>query len=211
MSVVLASASPRRRELLAALVPAFDVVAANIDEPLGADAVADAVNLAMEKAGLVAASRPGYVVIGADTVVFDALRAYGKPIDAADAASMLRALRGRDHSVVTGVAVISAGATKTDASIATVTMRPLSDRDIERYVATGVPLDKAGAYAIQHDELPVVAGLAGCYCNVMGLPLWRLKGLLERAGVQSGDPGATFERCGGCPDRPAVRDTQESL
>jgi septum formation protein len=199
--VVLASGSPRRRELLGALLPDFEVIPADIDEPLGTDAVADATNLAAEKARLVAAQTPGAMVVGADTVVFDADALYGKPTDAAHARVMLRALRGRDHQVVTGVAVAWDEQVRTDASMATVSLKPLSDDDVARYIATGVPLDKAGAYAIQHDAFPVVERLEGCYCNVMGLPLWRLRRLLGMAGAACADPTAAFERCRLCPDR----------
>lgn len=203
MRVVLASGSPRRRDLLAALVQRFDVAAADIDEPLGSDAVGDALALAARKAEHIARQEAGAVVVGADTIVFDGSVLYGKPADAEEARAMLRDLGGRAHTVVTGVAVAVDGRVIAEASVSTVTMRALSDRDIDRYVGTGVPLDKAGAYAIQHDGFPVVDRYEGCYCNVVGLPLWRLKGLLERAGVACDDPAATFERCGGCPDRPS--------
>jgi septum formation protein len=201
VKVVLASGSPRRRELLAALVPAFELAPADIPEPLGADAVADAMNLAAEKARFIADRMPGALVIGADTVVFDSTRLYGKPADSAEARLILRALHGGEHKVVTGVAVACDGRVETACSIATVTMRTLSGDDIERYIGTGVPFDKAGGYAIQYDEFPVVEGLAGCYCNVMGLPLWRLSGLLEAAGAEPADPSGTFDRCRTCPDR----------
>jgi septum formation protein len=203
--VVLASGSPRRRELLAALVPEFDVGPADIEEPLGADAVADATSLAAAKAAHVAGAGPTPAVIGADTVVFDAERSYGKPRDEADARAMLRELQGRDHCVVTGVAVANGDSVETDTSVATVTMRPLTADQIDRYVATGVPLDKAGAYAIQHEAFPVVERLAGCYCSVMGLPLWRLWRLLRTAGIDCAMPDATYERCRSCPDREAMQ------
>ncbi|MEX1103740.1 MAG: Maf family protein [Dehalococcoidia bacterium] len=202
MRVVLASASPRRRELLAALISGFDVTPADIDEPLGTDAVADATGLAGEKARYVAAQRPGDMIVGADTVVFDEHALYGKPGSPDEGRVMLRALRGRDHSVVTAIAVAWDGHVGTDASVATVTLRQLSDEEVERYLESGVPLDKAGAYAIQHEALPVVEALDGCYCGVMGLPLWRLKRLLESGGARCGDPAAVYARCATCPDRP---------
>jgi predicted house-cleaning NTP pyrophosphatase (Maf/HAM1 superfamily) len=118
---------------------------------------------------------------------------------------MLRELSGQAHTVVTGVAVALDGRVATDASVATVTIRALREEEIERYVASGVPLDKAGAYAIQDDGFPVVERLEGCYCSVMGLPLWRLKGLLEWAGVVCRSPDAAFARCRPCPDRLPVR------
>ncbi len=203
MRVILASASPRRRELLAALIDQFEVLPADIDEPLTSDAIGDARSLALDKARHVTARHPGAIVIGADTIVFDDQRLYGKPMDRGDAVAMLRSLRGRDHRVVTGIAVVSEGGISDEAAISTVTLADLGDADIERFVASGVPLDKAGAYAIQHEEMPVVERLAGCYCNVVGLPLWRLKALLEGAGIACADPSAIYTRCSGCPDRPA--------
>jgi septum formation protein len=200
--VVLASGSPRRRELLAAVVADFEVAAANIDEPLGDDALADAVGLATAKAEHIARERPGQIVVAADTVVFDEGALYGKPVEAEEARAMLRTLAGKSHRVVTGVAVAVDGRVQSDASVSTVTMRALTDPEIDAYVATGSPLDKAGAYAIQDDEFGLVESLDGCYCNVVGLPLWRLRTLLDRAGAPSADPGATFDRCQLCPDRP---------
>ncbi len=201
MRVTLASASPRRRELLPALLDQFDVLPADIDEPLGNDAIADARMLARDKARHIAARHSGAIVIGADTIVFDDRRLYGKPTDREDAVAMLRGLRGREHRVVTGIAVVSEGRTSDDVAISTVTLGDLSDADIDRFVASGVPLDKAGAYAIQHEEFAVVERLDGCYCNVVGLPLWRLKALLEDAGITCADPSATYARCSDCPDR----------
>ena len=203
MTVVLASASPRRRELLAAILSVFDVEPADIDEPLGTDAVADAMQLARDKALLVAAHRPADIVIGADTVVFDEERLYGKPGGEAEAAAMLRDLSGRAHTVVTGICLASAGGARgrADHVVSTVWLSELDDAEIARYVSAGIPLDKAGAYAIQHDEHPVVERLEGCYCNVVGLPLWRLKSLLEGAGIPCADPTDTFARCLTCPDR----------
>ena len=210
MRVVLASASPRRRELLAALVSDFDVEPADVDEPLGAVAVEDAVALAAAKAEHIAAAHPGAVVLGADTIVFDAQRSYGKPRDEADARAMLRALAGRDHCVVTGVAVALGEGASRDVSVATVTMRALTEAEIEAYVATGVPFDKAGAYAIQHEAFPVVARLAGCFCSVMGLPLWRVRALLTAAGVECREPDGRYERCASCPDRTAMQAVSDS-
>ncbi|GAB4325473.1 MAG: Maf family protein [Dehalococcoidia bacterium] len=200
--VVLASASPRRRELLRALVDEFAVVPADVEEVLKGDPVDEAVRLAEEKARIVAQGHPETVVIGSDTVVFDDRRAYGKPGDEDDAAAMLRDLSGREHRVVTAVAVARPGGKVASAvSVATVRLRALGEDEVRAYVASGIPLDKAGAYAIQHDEFPVVAAMEGCYCTVVGLPLWALRRLLEDAGIRCGDPGTTFERCRSCPDR----------
>jgi septum formation protein len=200
--VVLASASPRRRELLAAVVPSFRVRASDVPESMTGDARADAERLALDKAAAVAAVEPRAIVFGADTIVHDGIRPYGKPRDATDAAAMLRALQGREHTVVTGVAVaLPGGGLVSGVSESRVLMTPLSDAAIDAYVASGRPLDKAGAYAIQDADVPTVAGLRGCYCGVMGLPLWLVCALLEGTGLVVLDPSATFLRCAGCPER----------
>jgi septum formation protein len=189
---------------LAALVDEFDVIPSDFPEDVGDDPVAEAVRLAIEKAQAVGVGTGGAVVVGSDTVVFDESRSYGKPADDEDARAMLSALSGRTHRVATGVAVVSQGAAvRSGVSISTVRMAPMDARAIESYVASGRPLDKAGAYAIQDEDVPTVADLEGCYCCVMGLPLWRLRVLLLAAGVDCRDPGVTFARCAGCPERPA--------
>lgn len=201
--VVLASASPRRRELLAAVVGAFRVHASDVTESMTGDARADAERLARDKAAAVAAVEPRAIVVGADTIVHDGARAYGKPRDAVDAVVMLRALEGREHTVVTGVAVaVPGGGLRSGVSESRVLMAPLSDAAIDAYVASGRPLDKAGAYAIQDEDVPTVAGLHGCYCSVMGLPLWLLCALLDGTGTVLDDPSATVLRCAHCPERP---------
>jgi septum formation protein len=201
--VVLASASPRRKELLAALLDGFEVAAANVPEPPAHDPVADAERLALAKARHAAEACPDALVIGADTVVHDGRQPFGKPADAGDARAMLRDLQGRPHTVVTGVAVCAPGFEQVTHSRATVTMAPLTDAQVDDYVASGRPLDKAGAYAIQDEDVPTVAALCGCYCCVVGLPLWRLRGLLIAAGVAARRPDEAFERCAACPERPA--------
>ena len=200
-AVVLASASPRRRELLRALLDGFDVDPAGIDERTTDDPRADARRLAREKASAVARRRPRAVVIGTDTIVHDGARAYGKPADAGDAVATLRALRGRTHRVLTGIAVVSAGGAASDVSVSEVTLADLSDAAIVASVASGRPLDKAGAYAIQDEDVAPVAALSGCYCAVMGLPLWRLRALLAIAGVEARSPRRALPRCGECPER----------
>jgi len=199
--VVLASGSPRRKELLAALVRDFEVVVSDVPENMTGDPVAAATRLARAKAEAVAAGRSNAIVIGADTIVHDATRAYGKPADAADAVAMWRQLRGKTHRVVTGVAVVHEGRVEAGYSEARVDLSHLSDAAIERYVGSGRPLDKAGAYAIQDEDVPTVARLDGCYCCVVGLPLWRLAALLRAAGVDCASPDRTFGRCASCPDR----------
>lgn len=200
--VVLASASPRRRELLAALVAEFAVIPADVDESAEGDPVAAAARLARAKAEAVLARDDGAVVIGSDTIVADRDRMYGKPADAADATAMWQALRGRPHLVATGVAVAIGGwPALVDVSESVVTLSGLDDAAVEAYVTSGRPLDKAGAYAIQDEDIPTVTKLDGCYCGVMGLPLWTLRTLLEEFGVATRPPHETFERCATCPER----------
>jgi MAF protein len=199
--VVLASASPRRSELLRALLDGVTVDPAGIDEHTTGDPRADARRLAREKASAAAHRHPGAVVVGADTIVHDGERGYGKPIDPDAAVAMLRALRGKSHLVATGVAVISAAGAASEVSTSKVTLAELSDAAIAAYVASGRPLDKAGGYAIQDEDVPTVAALDGCYCSVMGLPLWRLRALLATAGVAAREPHRALPRCEGCPER----------
>ncbi len=202
MRVVLASASPRRRELLAALIDAFDVVPSDVLEAMRGTPNSDAVRLALAKARAVAAIEGDAVVIGADTIVHDGTRAYGKPASAGEAVDMLRALRGRRHTVHTGVAVVRDGVERSSCGEAGVQLAALTDEQIAAYVASGRPLDKAGAYAIQDEDVPTVSRLDGCYCCVVGLPLWRLRGLLEATGVDCKDPRMSISRCRDCPERP---------
>lgn len=199
--VVLASASPRRRELLQALLDEVTVDPADLDERTTDDPRAAARRLAREKASAVARRHPGAVVIGADTIVHDGDRAYGKPGDPETAVGVLRALRGKTHLVVTGIAVVSANGAASEISASQVTLADLDDNAIAAYVASGRPLDKAGAYAIQDEDVPTVTALDGCYCSVMGLPLWRLRALLATAGVVAREPHHALARCEGCPER----------
>lgn len=178
--VVLASASPRRRELLARLVADFAVVPSGVDERLAHPVTPAAVAaLAARKARAVAARLGGGVVLGADTVVVLDGEALGKPATADEARAMLRRLRGRAHEVITGVAVVDAasGREATDAVTSRVWMAAYPDAAIEAYVATGEPLDKAGAYAIQGGGAALVARYEGSWSAIVGLPLaatWRL-------------------------------------
>jgi septum formation protein len=201
MRIVLASASPRRTELLGALIDSFEVVPADITEDLGPDALEDALRLATEKARAVAADYPGALVIGSDTIVHDADRSYGKPTDPADAVSMLARLRGKPHLVTTGVAVVWDGHVDAACSEAEVHLADMSDDAVAAYVASGRPLDKAGSYAIQDADVPTVQRIEGCYCCVVGLPLWRLKRMLEARGVPCREPSATLPQCVDCPER----------
>jgi septum formation protein len=182
--LVLASASPRRRELLAGLGLRFDVRPADVDEtPRPGEPPADLVErLAGAKAAAVGASRRE-VVVAADTVVVADGDALGKPVGGDDAARMLRRLGGRTHHVLTGVAV-RLGAALTSGVVSTeVTFRPLTEADIAWYVATGEPLDKAGAYAIQGVGGLFVERIDGSYHNVVGLPLAQLESMCARMDI----------------------------
>ena len=141
--------------------------------------------LALRKARAVAARHPTGLVLGADTVVVIDGEPLGKPVDPADAAAMLRRLRGRVHEVMTGVGLIDARSRREAAETVTsrVSMRDYSEAEIARYVATGEPLDKAGAYAIQGIGSALVAGLEGSRSNVVGLPLAATAALLRRFGL----------------------------
>jgi MAF protein len=199
--VVLASASPRRRELLAALLDDFDVVPSAVEETFGAEPVADAGSLALAKARDIAGKHPGAVVIGSDTIVFDRKCAYGKPENADDAFAMWRALRGRTHWVVTGVAVVAPAYEAVGHTVSEVDLAELDDAAVRAYIASGRPMDKAGGYAIQDTDFGTVTRLEGCYCSVMGLPLWQLRELLTAAGIACRDPGSTRLECASCPGR----------
>jgi len=189
-AVVLASASPRRHELLDMIGIAHDVDPADIDESprAGEPPIGYALRMAREKGYAVAARRADSLVISADTIVVLDDRVFGKPMDEADARRMLRALSGRTHVVHTAVAVLREGGRTMESAVEStrVTFRALEDREIAAYVATGEPLDKAGAYGIQGYGATIVERVEGDYFAVMGLALRRLVALLERAGVRYG-------------------------
>jgi len=184
--VILASASPRRRELLARLVRDFVVVPSDVDESLPAPITPDPVAaLALRKARAVAVRVGEGVVLGADTVVVVDGQPLGKPTGPDDARSMLRRLRGRGHEVITGVGVVDAASGR-EAATAVVTrvfMASFTDQAIDDYVATWEPFDKAGAYGIQEGGRDLVAGYVGSYTNVVGLPLDATRRLLRDFGV----------------------------
>lgn len=187
MRLVLASGSQRRRELLAAAGFAFDVSAVEVDERRthGEAPAVYVERLARAKAHAAAAQRePDTVVLGADTVVVVDDEVLGKPRDAADATRMLRLLSGRAHEVLTGVAVIGQGGTVSRVERTTVWFAPLSERDIAWYVASGEPMDKAGAYAIQALASRFIPRIEGSYTNVVGLPVTTVVELLEKAGLR---------------------------
>lgn len=183
--IVLASGSPRRRALLAALGVRFTIDAADVDEMAlpGERPAALACRLCRVKAAVVAARHPAAVVLAADTMVVLDDTLLGKPADETEAAAMLRLLRGHTHQVYTAVCVAQDGSLNARLSVSDVIMRPYSDAEIAAYVATGDPLDKAGAYAIQHPLFAPVAGWTGCYTSIMGLPLRLVRDMLGAAGV----------------------------
>jgi len=179
--LVLASASPRRRELLAAAGIAFEVLPVDLDEtPLDGELPeAHVRRLALAKAEAARAQRPEAVVLGADTIVVAAGRILGKPRDAEDAAWMLRTLAGRAHEVLTGVAVAGVRGCTVELERTRVWFAPLSDQEIGDYVGSGEPRDKAGAYAIQGLASKFVLRIDGSYSNVVGLPVALVYRLLK--------------------------------
>ena len=185
MDIVLASGSPRRRELLETLGLEFSVVPAKGEEiaPEGAGPAETVMALSRAKAGEVAKSRPESLVIAADTVVWAEGRILGKPKDEAEARSMLHMLSDNTHEVYTGVTLMLGDKTAVGAECTKVFFRRLDDAEIDRYIATGEPMDKAGAYGIQGRAALMVRRLEGDYFNVMGLPLCRLGQMLEEIGV----------------------------
>ncbi|HEV8636185.1 MAG TPA: Maf family nucleotide pyrophosphatase [Chloroflexota bacterium] len=194
-SLLLASGSPRRRELIARLGLPYRIEAADVDEaPAPGEGARDlALRLARAKARAVAADRPGAVVVAADTVVSLGRVVYGKPTDPADARRMLRELAGRAHRVTTGVAVARCGRLWSAALASRVWLHAWDEATIAAYVASGDPLDKAGAYAIQNERFRPVARLEGCRCNVVGFPTALVAALLAQAGVTT--PVTVGEAC----------------
>jgi len=193
LDIILASNSPRRKTLLGLLGWDFSVVPADVDETVlpGETPPNYVLRLAESKARAVG-ERLGEnaVIISADTTVVDGDEILGKPIDAVDAARMLRQLRGRTHQVYTGVAVHlphrhqqSRDVLLTDLGAADVPMREYSDEEMDTYITSGDPLDKAGAYAIQHAGFHPVEMLKACYANVVGLPLCHLTRTLSKIGL----------------------------
>jgi septum formation protein len=185
--VVLASSSPRRRELLALIGIAHEVRPADIDESALPDETAEAhcERLAREKAlALAAGAGDGALVIGSDTIVVVDGRILGKPRDEQDAMRMLRLLSGRSHVVLTAVAVVRHGRVESGVERVSVTFRSLDDSEIAAYIATREPMDKAGAYGIQGFGATMVERIDGDYFAVMGLALTRLVRLMARVGIR---------------------------
>lgn len=186
MELILASQSPRRRELLERLGLTFTVQVADIDETMDPAKLPfdEVARLSRDKAAAVAVHAPETaVVVAADTVVVLEDRVLGKPHSEREAAEMLRSLSGRPHQVMTGMTVRRGSHVESDTVVTDVHFRSLSEEEIAAYIATGEPMDKAGAYGIQGLASIFVDRLAGDYYNVMGLPLCRLCAMLRKAGV----------------------------
>ncbi|HEX9564181.1 MAG TPA: Maf family protein [Gemmatimonadaceae bacterium] len=183
--VVLASQSPRRRELLTLVGMAHDVRPADLDERMepGEGPEEHVERLARAKARAIAVREPDALVIGADTIVVLDDEILGKPDDAAGARQTLRKLSGRTHTVHTAVAVARDGLLESGIESVEVTFRALTDDQIAKYIATGEPMDKAGAYGIQGFGAVIVERIHGDYFAVMGLPLGRLVALMARVGA----------------------------
>lgn len=179
--IILASASPRRQELLKYIVPAFEIIPADVDETLSAEIIPEksAEFLAAKKARHIAKKYPDCTVIGSDTVVIIDDIILGKPADKSDAERMLKLLSGRTHKVITGVCLARGEASDSFSCETKVEFYPLSDEEILGYISTGEPMDKAGAYGIQGYGSVLVKGIEGDFFNVMGLPVAMLKRRLD--------------------------------
>jgi septum formation protein len=184
--VILASSSPRRRELLTLVGIAHEVIPADIDESYrdGEEAAAHAERLAREKCAAIVSPHPDAIVIAADTVVVIDGLVLGKPRDEPDAARMLAMLGGQTHVVLTAVAVAYGGTMSSGVESVRVTFRPLTHEAIRAYIATREPMDKAGAYGIQGFGATLIERIDGDYFAVMGLALARMIGQLDKIGVR---------------------------
>lgn len=187
-SLILASASPRRKELLEQVGIPFTVQPSGVDEAnviLTGSPAEKAEQLACAKAEDITSRNGSGIVLGADTIVELDGEIFGKPADEADAYQMLSRLQGRQHNVITGIALIDCktGIRKSAHEISQVTFAKLSAEEIKAYISTGEPFDKAGAYGIQGKAALFVEGICGCYPNIVGLPVMRLKKLLQEFGV----------------------------
>lgn len=184
--LILASQSPRRRDLLEEAGVPFDVVPADIEEVIdpGLSPADNVTALAAAKARRVAEDRPGRFVLGADTIVVLDNDILGKPHDREDARAMLSRLAGNTHHVITGFAIVTPeGRLHTEAVTSSVTMKPVTAATIETYLDTAEPMDKAGAYAIQGQGNALIAGYEGSYHNIIGLPVEEVVAQLRGAGL----------------------------
>lgn len=187
MEIILASQSPRRKELLTRMGLTFTVLPAEIEEVIepGLTPQEAVMSLSRQKGSAVALSHPDALVIAADTIVVFDGRILGKPHSVAQAKEMLTALSGKTHHVCTGFTLWRGQQVETGCEESEVWFRELSEEEIDRYIATGEPMDKAGAYGIQGYGAMLVRGIHGDYFNVMGLPVCRLARLLARFGVDT--------------------------
>lgn len=181
--IILASGSPRRKELLSYIVDDFTVIPSNFEEIAYGTPREQTLQLAKDKAMDIAKSYPDAVVIGADTLVAIGGRVLGKPKDEEDAASMLKLLSGKTHEVYTGVAIVCCGNVLTECVVTEVTFDVMSDEEIDSYIRTGEPMDKAGAYGIQGFSGKFIRGISGDYFNVMGFPQNTVYGMLKSIGI----------------------------
>jgi MAF protein len=195
--IILASSSPRRRELFALLGLPFQAADPKVDEtPLeGENPKSTALRLAFAKAREAAISHPEAIMVAADTLVILGEKILGKPVDEDEAVAILEALKGKKHRVTSAVIVfdVATGEKREEVVETEVWMKDYSEEEIARYIERREPFDKAGGYAIQDKEFRPVAKVEGCYTNVMGLPLCHLYRVLKRIGVKP--PAAPFEAC----------------
>ncbi len=187
-TIILASNSPRRRQLLSLMVDSFRVQPSDVDETFLPQETPQeyVLRVAEEKARAIGGRVNGeFVIIAADTTVMDGDEILGKPANAEEAEQTLRRLRNRTHQVLTGLVVFrpADGYMASELVVTDVPMRNYSDQEIEQYIATGDPFDKAGAYAIQNDDFHPVSDLDGCFANVMGFPVCHLMLLLKQFGI----------------------------
>jgi MAF protein len=209
--LILASASPRRGDLIARLGLTCTIRPVDIDETPADSRNPQIIAARLARAKAEAArlrDGDGPIVIAADTVVSLDGNSLSKPVDADEARRMLRQLRAREHQVVTAVAVMPAGKRSplVRNPVTRVTLRTYSNAEIESSISRGDHFDKAGAYAIQDETFHPVESYSGCYCNVVGLPLWSTIEVLHRAGLRmAADPGRLLPQCSSCPLRPDTR------
>ncbi len=187
-TVILASQSPRRRELLTQIGVPFEAWPADVDETVHSGEAPESFvrRVALEKARTIAVSCPEAIVLGSDTAVVLGDHIFGKPQDADDAERMLTALSGRTHQVMTAVAIVCPHGERVIVQVSDVSFRTLDGAEIRRYWHTGEPCDKAGAYAVQGLAARFIARLNGSYSGVMGLPLFETCELLAWAGWEGG-------------------------
>lgn len=190
MEFVLASASPRRRQLFALGNWNFEVIVSDVDEtPLENESPPEYVSRLAKAKALAIKSKVKHeaLIIGSDTTVVDGQEILGKPVDEKDAERMLNQLRGKNHQVLTAIAIYRVRDEKlvTDLCVTDVPMRNYSDAEVTAYIKTGDPMDKAGAYAIQHAEFQPVEKMQGCYAGVMGLPMCHIVRVLQKFNVSA--------------------------